>query len=82
MRSLLLLSMMLPAAAVAGSDLKKTARPPTDTAQCSRPDLRRVDGRAPKAGVHKLGEMPPARALYAVVREIDGCPIPVGVPAR
>jgi hypothetical protein len=33
-------------------------------------------------GPRKLGDMPPAKAFYTVLREIDGCPQPVNVPAH
>ncbi len=45
---------------------------------CVRPELQQAAG-TPTAGVRKLGEMPPAKPIYTVLREIDGCPTPVAV---
>ncbi|MEH3159206.1 MAG: hypothetical protein PGN08_09940, partial [Sphingomonas taxi] len=45
---------------------------------CVRPELQQAAG-TPKGGVRKLGEMPPAKPIYTVLREIDGCPTPVAV---
>jgi len=41
------------------------------------PRERRVSRKMPSVGLHKLNEMPDADPQYAVVREIDGCPVPV-----
>ncbi|GAA0665725.1 hypothetical protein FHT00_000876 [Sphingomonas insulae] len=49
--------------------------------KCERPLARHV-GDVPPPGIRKLGEMPPAKPIYTVLREIDGCPKPVSVPAR
>jgi hypothetical protein len=49
--------------------------------RCERPSTRQVSG-AVKPGLHKLGELPPAKPIYTVVREIDGCPTPVSVRRR
>ena len=82
MRYVILLSMMLPATALPESDPSPKARSSASKAQCTRPELKQAEGKAPTVGLHKLGDLPPARALYTVVRQIDGCPIPVSVPAR
>ncbi|MCP3733328.1 hypothetical protein M9979_00315 [Sphingomonas sp. RP10(2022)] len=86
MRYLPLLAMLLPAVvteqspAVPRSNMPVIGKAPAK-AHCERPGARRV-GDAPPPGVRKLGEMPPAKPIYTVVREIDGCPIPVSVRAR
>ncbi|MDZ7281593.1 hypothetical protein KV697_03965 [Sphingomonas sanguinis] len=35
----------------------------------------RVSQSAPSVGLRKLNEMPDAEAQFAVVRQIDGCPV-------
>lgn len=39
-------------------------------------------GGAPKAGPHKLGDEPPARQIYTVMRSENGCSTPVPVSDR
>ncbi len=36
----------------------------------------RVSQSAPVVGLRKLNEMPDAEPRFAVIREIDGCPVP------
>jgi hypothetical protein len=57
------------------------AKPKPPLAKCERPSARQVSG-AVKPGLHKLGELPSAKPIYTVVREIDGCPTPVSVRPR
>ena len=45
------------------------------------PKERRVNGKD-KPTLSKLNEMPPAEPQYAVLREMDGCPIPAKVNAQ
>lgn len=84
MRYVPLVAILLPAAALAQSG----AIPPTNTPvvgkgkpDCVPPGARRV-GDVPPPAARKLGDMPPATPIYTVVREIDGCPIPVSVGRR
>ena len=53
---------------------------PVENKRCSKPgvEMTRID--TPRATPRKLGEMPPAKPFYTVVREIDGCPQNVSVP--
>jgi hypothetical protein len=48
---------------------------------CRNPEPRAAAGDT-KAGIHPLGAEPPARHLYAVAREIDGCDKPVVIAER
>ncbi len=81
MRHVVLLSMLLPAAALAAPQAIRSNQPPPREARCERANVRQVA--APQLqGPRKLGDMPPAKAFYTVLREIDGCPQPVNVPAR
>lgn len=87
MRYVMLLSMLLPGAAMAATDpaarISPSAAKARSKPQCvDRPELRQADARRPSVGMHKLGDLPPAHAIYTVVRQIDGCPVPVSVPAR
>lgn len=43
------------------------------------PKERRVSGQKPSYGQHRLNELPDAEPRFAVLREIDGCPIPARV---
>jgi hypothetical protein len=76
MRRLSLLLALLPTLAAA-----QPAKPKAPLATCERPSARQVSG-AVKPGLHKLGELPTAKPIYTVVREVDGCPTPVSVRAR
>ena len=86
MRCLPLFAILLPTTALATpgpNPIPKTNTPvigKTDES-CPRVASRRV-GDVPPPGARKLGDMPPAKPIYTVVREIDGCPIPVSVGAR
>lgn len=44
---------------------------------CDRPSSRVIGANSREAGIHKLGDMPPAKQYLTVLREIDGCPEPV-----
>ena len=46
---------------------------------CRNPAARFVDGKAPRAGVHPLGQEPPAKQVLTVMRRVDGCVKPVVV---
>lgn len=84
MRTLLLLAILLPGLAAAQvNPIPKSNMPVVKKGKpdCTRPGARRV-GDVPPPGARKLGDMPPAKPIYTVVREIDGCPIPVSVGAR
>jgi hypothetical protein len=76
MRRLSLLLALLPTLAAA-----QPTKPKPPLATCERPSARQVSG-AVKPGLHKLGDLPPAKPIYTVVREFDGCPTPVSVRAR
>ncbi len=78
MRYLILCAALLPAIAAAQPATKST-KPPK--AKCEAPGVRQVDG-VQRPGLHKLGDLPPAKPIYTVLREIDGCPKPVSVPVR
>ncbi len=86
MRYLSLFAILLPTAAAATpgpNPIPKSNTPvigKTDE-RCPRVASRRV-GDVPPPGARKLGEMPPAKPIYTVVREIDGCPMPVSVRPR
>jgi hypothetical protein len=45
---------------------------------CLQPGTEKVQRRGP-AAVRKLGDMPPAKQVLAVVRSIDGCTTPAVV---
>jgi hypothetical protein len=81
MRYLLLLASLVPAAAIAQKPSTSPTQAKLKLTKCERPGVRRVDG-GPRAGVRKLGEMPPAKPIYTVLREVDGCPKPVSVQRR
>ncbi len=86
MRYLPLFAILLPPAAAATpgpNPIPKSNTPvigKTDE-RCPRVASRRV-GDVPPPGARKLGEMPPAKPIYTVVHEIDGCPMPVSVRPR
>ncbi|WP_322963503.1 hypothetical protein [Sphingomonas fuzhouensis] len=46
------------------------------------PKETQVSQPAPVIGQHKLNELPDAEPRFAVVREIDGCPVPAMVRAK
>ena len=86
MRYLPLLAVVLPTAALAQPvphPVPQTNTPVIGKTneRCPRVASRRV-GDVPPPGARKLGEMPAAKSIYTVVREIDGCPIPVSVRPR
>ena len=84
MRNLLLLVTLMPGLAAAQVNPIPESNMPVvtqDKPDCIRSGARRI-GDVPPPGARKLGEMPPAKPIYTVVREIDGCPIPVSVGAR
>ncbi|MCU6452580.1 hypothetical protein LPN01_00640 [Sphingomonas sp. A2-49] len=45
---------------------------------CAAKATKRIGDRPPPP-LRKLGDMPPAEPFYTVLREVDGCPIPVRV---
>lgn len=49
---------------------------------CVKVDAELIRRDAPKPTLRKLGELPPAKPFYTVLREIDGCPQNVVVPAH
>lgn len=69
MRSALIVLAVLPLLA---------ATKPAPVKPCARPQADRVDARQP-ARMRKLGEMPPAKQILGVLREVDGCPQPIVV---
>lgn len=86
MRYLILCAALLPSLAIAQAVQKATPKvAPHVTkpakARCERPGARQVTS-AERPGIRKLGELPPAQPIYTVVREVDGCPIPVSVGAH
>ena len=81
MRYLPLLAILLPGLANAQVDPHPGTKTPVigqTVERCQRVTDRRVAD-APAPGARRLNEMPPAKPIYTVVREIDGCPIPVSV---
>ncbi len=46
------------------------------------PKETRVSQSAPATGLHKLNEMPDAEPRFAVVRDVDGCPVPAMVRTK
>ena len=72
-----LLPIILLAAPPALAQSAKPAKPLPR--QCERPQASQVGFGTPKAKPRKLGEMPPAKPFYTVLREIDGCPQNVAV---
>lgn len=56
--------------------------------RCTNAGASQVRATGSKSGIHKLGEMPPAKQILTVLREIDGCSQPVvlrqgiGAPQR
>jgi hypothetical protein len=84
MHYLPLLALLLPAAALAQSGAIPRSNTPVVgkvKSGCVPPGARRV-GDVPPPAARKLGDMPPAKPIYTVVREIDGCPVPVSVRSR
>jgi hypothetical protein len=77
MRRLSLLIALVPTFAAAQPAPKTKPLP----AKCERPGARDIVGTT-KPGLRKLGELPPAKPIYTVVRQIDGCPTPVSVRQR
>jgi hypothetical protein len=77
MRYLLLLASLVPAVAIAQTPPTGPTEAKLKLTKCERPGVRRVDG-DPRAGVRK----PPAKPIYTVLREVDGCPKPVSVQRR
>lgn len=56
-------------------------KPKPPASRCEQPQVRRIAG-ATTPGLHKLGDLPPAKPIYTVLRQVDGCPRPVSVPPR
>ena len=77
MRALLTLALLVTAPAVAQTTRPAVALPKA----CAGAYASQVDLATPKAKLRKLGELPPARPFYTVLREIDGCPQKVAVRA-
>jgi hypothetical protein len=74
MRRLSLLIALVPTLAAA----QPAPKTKPQSAKCERPGARDIAGTT-KPGFRKLGELPPAKPIYTVVRQIEGCPIPVSV---
>lgn len=49
---------------------------------CVKVDAEHIRRDASTPTLRKLGELPPAKPFYTVLRQIDGCPQNVVVPAR
>jgi len=81
MRFLPLLTMLLPVAVHAGPPSQPTDQASAKLRDCVRPSVRQVATRD-RPGIRKLGELPPAKPIYTVIREVEGCPVPVAVTRR
>ncbi|WP_140870364.1 hypothetical protein [Sphingomonas oligophenolica] len=64
---------LMPIASVAVAQANKAPI----TKSCATPNATVIDGKKPQIGIHKLGEEPPAHQYLAVLRTLDGCPVPV-----
>ncbi|WP_267433610.1 hypothetical protein [Sphingomonas sp. GM_Shp_1] len=67
-------------ALIADSGIVRPSMPPLGEVpqRCVQTE-KRVSRNAPSAGPRKLNEMPDAEARFAVLRSVDGCPIPAKV---
>jgi hypothetical protein len=66
--------LLLIAAAPASQNAPNPAKP-----ICQNAGLLNATDPKPKAGIHPLGEEPPARQVIAVLKTVDGCSRPVVV---